>query len=78
MPFDQGAPAEPQLAALQQHLLRLAPDRRVILAYRDDYYLRGFRETVDQAIAECSRGRRAPVVAWKNIEFVLLIAEPKS
>jgi hypothetical protein len=78
MLFDQSAPMPPQESELRERLARLAPDRRVIMAYRDDYYLRRFREVVDQVIAEGSRGRQAPAVAWKNPEFVLLIAEPKS
>lgn len=74
--FDQTMEAAPQLAKLQRRLAGLDRRSRVLVVYRNDYYLQQFRAVFDQAVAEISRQGRPAGVAWQEADLTLIVAEP--
>jgi hypothetical protein len=73
---DQTTATPAQLASLQQQLRDLPRDRRVLVAYRDDFYLQNFPAALEQVLADISRERPPPAVAWRSPEFTLLLSKP--
>ena len=75
--FDQTVAAEPQLAGLKKRLGRLDHSRRVLVVYRDDYYLRQFRGVFDKALAEISRhGWKPGPGGWVELDLGLIVTGP--
>lgn len=77
MLFDQTAAPAPQMAELQRRLAGLDPRRRVLVVYRDDYYLQQFRGVFDEAVAEISRhGWKPGPGGWQEADLGLIVAGP--
>jgi hypothetical protein len=76
--FDQTQPSSPQMLELQRRLGQLDRRSRVLVVYRDDYYLEQFRAVFDLALAKISGHGRTPRTVWKEVDLALIVAEPSS
>jgi hypothetical protein len=72
--FDQTRPPAPQLTGLDERLDHLAPDARVFLAYRDDFYFQHNRAAFDGVLAEFAAHGRPAHTLWHENDLMLLLA----
>jgi hypothetical protein len=66
----------PQLAELRARLDRRPRTARVLVAFRDDYYLQQHREALDAVTAELAQRGLAVAEAWHGGDLTLLQATP--
>jgi hypothetical protein len=75
--IDQTKKDPAQFAELERQIRQLEPTARVLICFRDDFYLQQHRDVLDAIVAElASRGRTSRVL-WQENDLGLLIAEPR-
>jgi hypothetical protein len=74
--FDQTQPPAPQFSELRRRLDNLPGNARVLLAYREDFYLEQHRDVLNRILFELKTTGRQARVYWHENDYTLLLAEP--